>query len=176
MACSIHHFRPAIIAVLGIAIPLTAAFAGSAGLGQPSADPILTLSGAIAQANDGGNAQFDRDMIEQLPQRTIHTTSPWFDGAHSFEGPLLRDVLALVGAEGTRLRVVALNDYSAEIPVEDLNAYDVVLALRVDGETLSIRDRGPMWIMYPFDDYAELNVETYYGRSVWQVRSIEVLP
>jgi hypothetical protein len=164
------------LAVLAVVMPMGVAVAIETDLGTPVSDPILTFSGGISHANDGDQAQFDRAMIDQLPQHAVRTSSPWYDGPRTFEGPLLRDVLAAVGAEGSQLRVVALNDYAAEIPFEDAMTYDLVLATSVDGEPLSIRERGPLWIMYPYDDHAELQAEVYYGRAVWQVRSIEVLP
>ena len=39
---------------------------------------------------------------------------------------------------------------------------------------MSVRDKGPLFVIYPFDEAPELNNETYYGRSAWQVKSIEV--
>ena len=70
--------------------------------------------------------------------------------------------------------VTALNDYSAEIPIGDFLDHSVILASRLDGEELSVRDKGPLFVIYPFDLEPDLYNEVYFGRSVWQVTSIAV--
>jgi hypothetical protein len=138
--------------------------------------PILTMTGAIAHTNAGGSATFDADMFASLPRRKITTATPWYDQPRTFEGPLLRDLLAAVGASGRTLKVEALNDYAADLPFADALAYDVVVADRIDGETIPVRERGPLFIIYPFDQVPQLKTEQYYQRAVWQVKSIEVQP
>ena len=43
-----------------------------------------------------------------------------------------------------------------------------------DGEKLSRRDQGPIWLMYPLDDYSELRDSIYNTRLVWQLTKIEL--
>ena len=40
---------------------------------------------------------------------------------------------------------------------------------------MSIRDKGPIFMIYPFDKNPELYNEKYFSRSVWQIKSIEVI-
>lgn len=143
-------------------------------LGKPTGSVILEVSGKIANTNDGARAEFDMAMLNELEGGTTVTSSPWYDGARTFSGPLGKALLRAVGATGTTLRVTALNDYVTEIPVSDFNDFAVLLATEVDGKPMSVRDKGPIFIIYPFDSQPALNNETYYGRSAWQVKSIEV--
>jgi hypothetical protein len=73
------------------------------------------------------------------------------------------------------MRVVALNDYAAEVPVEDARKFPMVFATHLDGQIMSVRDKGPLFLIYPFDEFPELFKEIYFGRSVWQITHIEVL-
>lgn len=148
--------------------------ADSGTLPEPQNPPILTLTGTIANTNTDGGATFDDSMLASLPRRTITTSTPWYDRPRTFEGPLLRAVLAAVGASGRNLKVAALNDYVADVPFADALAYDVILADRIDGVPIPVRERGPLFIIYPFDQVPALRNEQYYERSVWQVKSIEV--
>jgi hypothetical protein len=50
----------------------------------------------------------------------------------------------------------------------------VILALKRNGEYMPVRDKGPLFVIYPFDSKPELKTQTYYGRSVWQVAKIVV--
>ena len=66
----------------------------------------------------------------------------------------------------------ALNDFSVTVPAADAFNYDVILAVLKDGEKMPIRDKGPIWVIYPMDDHAELRDDLYNGRLVWQLKSI----
>jgi len=131
---------------------------------------VLTVGGRSARRT------FDLATIERLPQRTLMATTPWYASARRFGGPLLRDVLAAAGvpadAAGTA-RCVALNDYKVDIPLDDLRRFDVVLAHQIDGKPMSVREKGPLFVIYPFDDRPELRTSIYYGRCIWQLKAIE---
>jgi hypothetical protein len=143
-------------------------------LAAPAGPVILTITGNITNTNVDGTAQFDLAMLEGLEQGTTVTATPWYEGPKSFTGPLLSAVLKAAGADGTMMTVLALNDYATEIPISDVTSYPVILASRLDGEELSVRDKGPLFVIYPFDLAPELYNEVYFGRSAWQVKSIEI--
>jgi hypothetical protein len=46
--------------------------------------------------------------------------------------------------------------------------------MKRDGEEMPIRDKGPLFIVYPFDSAEELQSEQYYSRAVWQVKELKV--
>lgn len=144
-------------------------------LDTPTGEVILTVTGAhISQPNAGDTAQFDIAMLEKLVGRSGTMETPWTKGKITFSGPLLKSILEAAGAEGTKLRVKALNDYAAEIPINDATEIDTMLATRMNGETMSIRDKGPLFLIYPFDIDSSLYNEKYFSRSVWQIKEIEV--
>lgn len=143
-------------------------------LDAPKGEVILTVSGELAHTNAGKSAAFDLDMLEALPGRKATMETPWSTGKTEFSGPLLRAVLEAAGANGTTIRLVALNDYAAEVPVEDATMIDSMLATRMNGQTMSVREKGPLFMIYPFDKDASLYNEKYFSRSVWQITSIEV--
>lgn len=144
-------------------------------LAKPTGKVILTISGNISNVNTGNHqALFDRKMLMQLGMVRNTTSTPWSEGVDVYEGPLLRSVLGAVGVRSGKLVVKALNDYSAVVPVEDSNKYDVILAMDMNGKPMGIRDKGPLFIVYPFDQFTELNNEIIHNRSVWQIKSIHV--
>lgn len=153
---------------------------GGAGLAMaqsleaPQAPVVLTLTGRVRNTNDGANAQFDMPMLERLPQASFSTRTPWYGQARQFTGPLVRDVLRAAGAQGSVLRARALNDYRVDIPFDDVQRFDVIVARLIDGAPMPVRDKGPLFVIYPFDAQPELRNAVYYSRSAWQLRSIEV--
>ncbi len=145
-------------------------------LDKPTGEPILTITGAVSQPNDGTRAVFDAKMLDALPGRDAKMETPWTQGNVEFTGPLLREVLKAAGARGSKLIVKALNDYSAEVPMEDVDKLDTMLADRMNGEVMNVRDKGPLMLVYPFDLDKSIFNEKYFGRSVWQIEEIEVVP
>ena len=143
-------------------------------LGAPQGTPILTISGKIAATNAGETAQFDRAMLEKVGMDSYTTTTPWFTGPVEFKGVPLADLMETVGASGTEVEAVALNDYKASIPIEDFSKYHVLLALKRDGEYMPVRDKGPLFIVYPYDEHDELQAQKFYSRSAWQVKELVV--
>ena len=139
-----------------------------------SSKTILTVSGNIHPTDQSQSVQFDRAALEALGTVSIETNTPWFKGAVKFEGVSLDKLMQSVGAKGERVVVVALNDYSSEIPMEDFAKYNVILALKRDGEYMPVRDKGPLFIVYPYDASPELKSQKFYSRSVWQVAKLIV--
>lgn len=135
-------------------------------------NPVLVVNRAAA---DDTNVIFNADAIAELPRIEFTTTTPWTMGTHSFSGPSLLSVLREAQADGTNIRLEALNGYSVELPVEQLNTTAPIVADRIDGRSLSIRDKGPLWVVYPYDSDLEFQTEVTYARSVWQLVSITVL-
>lgn len=159
----------------GLFIALTSCAALAAPLEPATGKVILTVTGSIGNVNADGAAVFDLQMLEALDGRRASMETPWTNGTTQFEGPLLSAVLDKVGAHGKALRIRALNDYSAEIPLEDATGYETMLATKMNGKAMSVRDKGPLFLIYPFDTNPELYNEKYFARSVWQIREIEVV-
>ena len=163
----------ALVALLAFLIIPFAAFAAEKD--APSGDVILTVRGLIENTNDGDRMTFDRAMLEKMPVTSFKTSTNWTEGEHEFTGVLLSDLLAAVNATGAKLRATALNDYTVEIPVSDARKGGPIVAYAIDGKAMSVRDKGPLWIVYPYDSSAEYRSETIYSRSIWQLDRIEVV-
>jgi hypothetical protein len=154
---------------------LTAGLSTAQALDQPAGPVILTVKGPLEHPNVGDTAQFDLEMLERLAGRTGEMTTPWSEAAVAYSGPYLRSVLEAAGAHGATLKVTALNDYSASIPFADAAELDTILATRANGKLLSVREKGPLFLIYPFDLDKRLFNEKYFSRSVWQIGTIEVV-
>ncbi len=166
MAGGLHKFVTILAACIGL-MAIDQAIA--APLASPQDKPILTISGSISEKNSPDGAKFDRAMLEKLGMVTVETTSPWYKGSMKFEGVPLDKLLAEVGAKGQTLIAYALDDYTTQLPISDFAKYHVILALKRNGEYMPVRDKGPLFIVYPFDSDPELKSSVYYSRCAWQV-------
>ena len=143
-------------------------------LEAPKGPVVLKVSGLIEARNQDKVAALDMRALQDLPQKSFTTKTPWDQKPVTFSGPLLRDVLQLVKAKGEHIRAVALNDYRVRLPVTDAREHDVVVAVQMNGQAIPVRTKGPLFIVYPFDAKKELQHKTYYERSIWQLKAIEV--
>ncbi len=154
-------------------IAVLAALATLLGGGAAFAGAMLTVINTTLGPD--ASKEFSRSDLKEMAQTSYHTTTEWTDGSPMFSGPLAREVIATVGVgEATTAVMTAANDYSIEVPIEELMKYDVILATSVDGKRLSLRDKGPIWVMYPRDQHKELQDPAYNGRLIWQMVRIEL--
>lgn len=144
------------------------------GLPQPKGPVVLVITGDIAFSNGPNRASFDLDMLKQIGMTSLVTSTPWTEGASTFEGVLARDVLRYVGARSDHITAISMNDYLVEIPVKDFTDHDVIFALKRDGKFLGVRDMGPVLIVYPFDRDASLWTESVFTRCVLQLGAVYV--
>lgn len=114
-------------------------------------------------------AEFDLAALDNLPQTKFMTTTIWTEGPIEFSGPSLRSILESVGTNYDSVTAVALNDYSMDISIEGVGSKYPIVATRMNGDTFSIRQRGPLWIVYPYDQRNEFKTEIIYSKSVWQL-------
>lgn len=117
--------------------------------------------------------------IEALPAGRIRTATPWSEKS-DFDGPPLTDVLKLAGlwpaGAGATVVLTAADDYTVRIPLADIERLKPILAHRQDGKPLSLRTRGPYWLIFPFDDTPAIQNDLWYYRAIWQIIRIAVTP
>ena len=111
--------------------------------------------------------------LEKMPQARIETTTPFLPGKTVFEGVLLRDLLKAANLTAPNLKMVALNDYQVDVPATDATQYDVIVAYKVDGKYMRVRDKGPFWLIYPMDQHPELQNEATATKMIWQIKTID---
>ena len=138
------------------------------------ADAVLTLRNPGINGPHG-EIRFSRADLEALEQATIKTGNPFIDTVAEFRGPSAHQIVDMIGRAGaSHVRLIAANDYYVEVEIAELEKYRPVLAIAMDGEPLSRRDKGPVWLMYPIDSYPELQDSVYNSRLIWQLRTIEL--
>ncbi|MBL4874494.1 MAG: hypothetical protein JKY41_14205 [Rhodobacteraceae bacterium] len=148
---------------------LTFLFASAAIAGE---DVYLSLT----NVSDGAAVELTEEDLLAMEQFTVFTENEFVDGLAEFTGPLARDVIALLNASDIgMLKLTAVNDYAVEVPMSDLLEYDVIFAMTQNGTRFSIRDKGPIWVIYPMSENVELQDRVYNDRLIWQLVKVDVL-
>lgn len=132
---------------------------------------IITISGMTAKTTTG-ELNLTLSEFEAIGMEELYTATPWHKEKTRFSGVSGKKLSQYLEIEGNEVRAKALNEYEIVMPVSDLLIEGLILATRMDGEPLSIREKGPIFVIYPFDQKPELNNEVIFGRSIWQLRAL----
>lgn len=142
---------------------------------DPAGEVLLTVTGPMADQAEAEAVQFDLEMLQELGTVEFETSTIWTQGVQTFEGVPLSALVENLGMSGTTLRATAINDYAVDIPISDAVEDGPIIAYKLNGEEMSVRDKGPLWIVYPYDSKKEYQSEVVYSRSIWQLDRIEVI-
>ena len=129
---------------------------------------ILTVNGL------GDPFEFTQSQLAEIGTDTFETSTIWTEGVHEFTGVPLSAFLASLDVTSGMMFASAINDYTIEFPVEDALLESPMIAYLLDGAPMSVRDKGPLWIVYPYDLNPDFQNEDAYARSIWQLDRIEI--
>lgn len=114
--------------------------------------------------------------LNALPQSGFETTTIWSAGQQRFDGVLLKDIAAYVGAPHGMLELSALNEYIVEFDLSAQVEQHALVATSRNGAEMSTRDKGPLWVVFPYDESDLYQTETVFALSIWQMDRIAVMP
>lgn len=157
-----------------ILVGLSVGSAAADTLTATKGEVLLSISGAISQDNGDGTVSLDLDQLKAMETHEFTTSTIWTEDDVTFTGISLRALLDMSGAEGTTINAIALNDYKVEIPVSEITDEAPIVAYLMNGEVMSPRGKGPLWVVYPYDADPAYRSEVVFSRSIWQLDRIEV--
>lgn len=138
--------------------------------GATACETLLTIVAG------GETHTYDRDELMALEAAEFTTSTPWTTGPQHFQGVLLADVLEDAGISDGTIRATALNEYAMDLEVGDIQpdaeGYGPMIAYLVNGAEMSVRERGPLWLVWPYDAAPRFATEVIFSSSIWQLDSI----
>ena len=144
-------------------------------MADDNAEPILMITGEIAPESGETALSLDLEALRQLPVTTFETSTIWTDGVYSFTGVSLADMMDALGVQDGTIIAKAINDYAVEIPVSDAVEGGPIIAYLMDGAEMTVRDKGPLWVIYPYESDADYRTEVVYSRSIWQLDRLDIV-
>ncbi len=131
-------------------------------------EPILVVTGL-----PDGERALTMDDLRQLGGTEITTGSPWTEGPVTFTGVTGRRLVEALQAAGAEVLADAINDYRVTIPFEAFDSDDLLIAYALDGQPMSVRDKGPLWVVFPYDSDDRFLSDTYKSYSIWNLNRLE---
>lgn len=118
---------------------------------------------------------FDLAALDAMPQIEFTTSTIWTDGDQVFSGVSLKGLLEALNLDGASVQMTALNDYAVTIDISDLTDAAPIVATRMNGDIMSVREKGPFWIVFPYDSDPKFQTERVFSQSIWQLNRLRVL-
>ena len=138
----------------------------------PGAAAALDLKLELRDGDDGPARLLSLADLDALPQARIKTSTPWTIGVVVFDGVSGPAIAAMAPKGATEVHAVAHNDYVYTIPLEDFATGEAIIATRRDGATMTLRNKGPYWVMYDFDGMTRGAQTLREPRAVWQLKTL----
>lgn len=131
---------------------------------------VLSVTGEVENPTS-----YTLENIKSFPQLLITTNTPWTNEAHTYKGPKLEDILNDAKAKGSWLTLKALDKYEVTLDFERIRQFAPILAWEDNGKKMSVRGKGPLWLILPKDHHEELQPQIFNDYMVWQLINVEVL-
>ncbi|MGO5000630.1 molybdopterin-binding protein [Oceanisphaera sp. W20_SRM_FM3] len=149
-----------------------------AGFAQAGSDPvILSVYGAI-ELDEGEYQRLDFTLseLQALPQAQIITAHPWSAQAQHYKGVDLTALLKLLFANRqiNSLNLEGLNGFSMALEWSKISDFSPILAWQENEKLMSRRNKGPLWLMLPYDQAPKMQQANFLHYMVWQLRTIRV--
>lgn len=143
-----------------------------------SSEPVVLSVYGDIRVNDRHYDQMDFTLseLQALTQSDITTAHPWSIAPQHYHGV---DMNALFGLLFNHRRVLsiqleALNDFSVAVDWSQIEAFSPILAWQEDEQVMTRRNKGPLWLVLPFDQVPKVQQADFLHFMVWQLRAIRV--
>lgn len=137
------------------------------------ASPALAGGTLTMTKSDGEVVKVSMNKLMAMPATEIYTSTPWTDGVQKFKGVPFDALFEAYGISSDIVRVSALNDYNVMVPASVLREDGAILAYHLNDAEMSVREKGPFWVIFPYDADVRFQTDTYWSYSVWQVKSVD---
>ena len=156
------NFLATIIIALLAAMPVLAADVLFELSGTNSKGEAVTVAMTRPAADEFGLTEIQTKLVSQG------------EDLHKVKGITVSGLIKRYDLVGVSLAIEALDGYSVDVPRSDIDSYPAVIGLEIDGKPISVRERGPAWLIYPVSGFKELDSPEFEARSVWQIKAIKV--
>lgn len=147
---------------------------------------FLFTNSAYADAGDRkirivGNTVDDaklRVSVKELEQKfqllNITSYNPWEKKTTKHTGILINELIDKLAKPDTETIIFkAIDDYQVEIERNKWQKFRIVLVTREDGNYLSVKNKGPMRIIFPDYDASKKEYEANLPLWMWMIKQVE---
>lgn len=162
-----------VLRVMVFALTPAIVFAGTSNLETPV---LLVIEVPDQVGGDGLIVQFTMDDLQALPAVSFETETIWFTGSQRFTGVPLAAVMQQVGITDGTIEASGSDDFIIDLNLSTATAAGAIIAYQRNGSPMSVRNKGPLRVIYPFDDFPPLRRDLLFDNTIWHLVRIVVKP
>lgn len=115
-------------------------------------------------------------MDKNIKSSKFMVYNPWEKREDLYEGILLDDFVKMFGSSDvSKLKLIALDFYEIIFDKELYQNERILLAYKVNGKYISIRERGPMRIVFVDYDASKKKYELNLVKWLWMIKKVEFI-
>lgn len=108
-------------------------------------------SKALTIINGTDKLSYSIEELEIMQPTEIETILPW-EGKKNYKGPPMKTLLSKFKNIAS-FECCSLDGYCVNIPYDDILVFDPIIAYKSNNVYMTIRDNGPIMLIYPYSDY-----------------------
>ena len=172
--CLLDGLQPTVLTISGLGVQ------PNRGKPQAVADRMLTVHGHDFEAAWSCGL----DALNSLDQHSVKTQLEYDGTEHQLHGPSLENVLQSSGvdvgkaiAQGHWLTLQGIDGYRAQLPLAQAIRWRMLLASRMDDQSLGMGGVGPLWAIFApetIDELKSLPVKERFQSAVWGLYYMQI--
>ena len=116
-----------------------------------------------------------KKLYKLVKTNEFEVYNPWEKKTDVYEGILIDDFIDLFAKKNSYgIRFLAIDGYEVEFKKSDWENERILLSLKVNGEFIAIRDRGPMRLVFVDYDKNKQKYKVTLKSWMWMITKIEV--
>jgi hypothetical protein len=121
-----------------------------------------------------GQTYVTAETLSELKQTEYSTENPFDHQTYTYTGVLLRDLAEFyAGKECRSIILTAQDSYSVTFTKEEWTKWDIMLALKTNGNYMTLIESGPAKIVMPYSKSRTINETIYTPKWIWLIKKIE---
>ncbi len=111
--------------------------------------------------------------LEDLPQTEYTVFNPYHKAKNKYKGILMKELVNIFGQpKVTRINIVAADGYHSEFTRKEWEKWDILFALRENGELMDSDRNGPVKVVMPYDTSPGMDKVYYEPKWIWAIKKI----
>ena len=162
--------------ILGAVLLLVLPLVGNATDPGSNTPVLLEVEIQSIVGEQGKVTLFKMADLKALPEVSFETETIWTEGVQHFTGVSMATMIQHLGVTDGTLVLQAVNDYTVELPVASAVEGGPIIAYELNGAHMTRRNKGPLWVVFPYDSNSNFQTEEIFSQSAWQLVRIVVKP
>lgn len=141
----------------------------------PTGGVILVITGHQGVTNVGQELQLDMQTIERMGLVRYSVFDPYLRKDTVYTGVLLSTLADILNIDPAgAFYLSAIDDYHSTITIEQIQRWPILMATRQNGKYMDLGHGGPLRIIFPYDNYPELDHFLLHDLWIWNINTIEI--